>query len=110
MRCSPCDVLTFPHATIFKNKEIVLDCFTDSKFTLENFPIAKSENFYPEWWKNLPKEYKENKNFWPTSTMKRCKGIIDFYQNSFTIPLWSDLMLSVENQNIKSFQWKFSQR
>jgi hypothetical protein len=94
----------------FKNKEIVLDCFTDSKFTLENFPISKSENFYPEWWKNLPKEYNEGNNFWPTSTVKRCRGIIDFYNNSYTIPLWSDLMVSVENQNIKSFRWQFASK
>jgi len=94
----------------FKHKEIVLDCFTDSKFTLEHFPISRSENFYPEWWKNLSKEYKEGENFWPTSTMKRCRGIIDFYCDSFTIPLWSDLMLSIENQNVKSFRWQFAQK
>lgn len=92
----------------FKKKKIVLDCFTDSKFILDNFPITKSENYYPSWWKNLPKEYKEGDNFWPTSTMKRCRGIIDFYANTYTIPLWSDLMISIENKNIKSFRWQFA--
>ena len=31
----------------------------------------------------------------PLPTMKNCAGFIDFYKKSFTIPLWSDLIMRV---------------
>lgn len=94
----------------FKKKKIVLDCFTYSSYLLENFPISKSKKFYPEWWKKLPNDYLTETKFWKTSTMKRCRGFVDYYSNSFTIPLWSDLSIALSTNQDKQINWQFADR
>ena len=88
----------------FKRKKIVVDCFTDNYSINELFPIQTANNFYPDWWKNLPKTY-DAMNKWglrvSQSTMKKCPAIIDLYKTGFIMPLWSDLQILSDDKNIK---------
>jgi hypothetical protein len=84
----------------FKQKEIHLDCFSVYEHAYNLFPVDYSHKFYPDWWKKLPKEipyYDETTNDTKgfLNTMKGCIGLIEFYQNSITIPLWTDMLLKV---------------
>lgn len=82
----------------FKKKEIVLDCFTDDIFAYEYCKIAESTYFYPEWWKNLPKE---NKN----QNMISCKGFTGLYKNSFIIPSWARIRFE-QAKGEEQIHWK----
>lgn len=88
----------------FKKKEIVLDCFCSDEYLLRTQPVEKSTKFYPEWWKKLDNNVNGGK--WPSSTMKRCLGFTDYFTNSFTIPLWSDLAIKIDENRL--FEWQFS--
>lgn len=109
---------------IFKNKKITVDCFTPLSYVYEYAQIKKSSNFYPDWWKNLPKNIEiEDKKSGITrkgNTIKTCNGLIDLYSNSLTIPMWSDLIIeyvgdgynylfsdektSIQNHNERQYQ------
>jgi|688.fasta_scaffold05264_6 hypothetical protein len=78
---------------LFPKREIVLDCFIAEEAIAKRAPIEKSMKYIPDWWKELPKEYYIGNNFFPSPTMKHCAGMVDYYRNSVTIPLWSDLAL-----------------
>lgn len=88
---------------LFPKKKIVVDCFTYNEIALQTSPITNSIKYMPDWWKNLPAF--NTPSFYPTSTMKKCVGMIDYYKNSITIPIWSDLAINV---NDKNYQWQFS--
>ncbi len=83
---------------LFKRKKIHLDVFTDRPGVFQLFPIDYSTRFFPEWWKKLPKEYYQETNNRLASTMKRCEGFTDYYKNSVSIPLWTDLMLNIRSE------------
>ena len=89
---------------IFKRKKIILDCFTYSDSVFNLYPIGKASNFFPEWFKKMPKEYPEK--FYTQSTLKKCPGFIDNFKNGFIIPLWSDLSIII-NEN-KTYEWQFA--
>lgn len=92
---------------LFKRKKIHLDVFTHRPGVFELFPVDYSNKFFPEWWKNLPKDFYNDKINRTTSTMKRCEGFIEYYINSITIPLWSDLSLNIRPE-FDSMNWQFS--
>ncbi len=83
---------------LFKRKKIHLDVFTDRPGVFELFPVDYSTKFFPEWWKKLPKEYYMETINRLSSTMKRCEGFTDYYKNSVSIPLWTDLMLNIRTE------------
>ena len=89
-----------------KPSVVNVDCFTSRADVYEYFPVAKSSEYLPEWWKKLPKEVFIKNSFYPDPTMKTCSGFIDFYKNGFTIPLWSEMYIQVNNDN--SYNWQFS--
>jgi hypothetical protein len=75
----------------FRKKSIILDCFTTDQTAYTLTPISYSTNYYPDWWRQLPKTVKQPNQFWDTGTMKHCRGFIDYYASGITIPMWSDL-------------------
>jgi hypothetical protein len=93
----------------FKPKVIHLDCFTYDVATYNHFPIDYSHKFFPQWWKDLPKVMEDavnpEKNFFGMNTAKTCTGINNFYANGITIPLWSDLLIRIRNEEIT---WQFA--
>lgn len=46
-------------------------------------------------------------DFFPTSTMKRCPGIVDLYRKGFIMPLWSDLALKTQS-NPTDLKYQFA--
>jgi len=81
----------------FRKSTVVLDCFTDNNYLHDFLPIDYGHKFYPDWWKQLPKDFVSKKS--PTqlklNTMKSCRGLISYYQNSAVIPLWSDYNIKI---------------
>jgi len=74
-------------------KKIVLHFYTNSPVYSEYAPPEKANNFFPEWWKNLPKTYQEGDI--EASTMKGCVGFTDLYSKGFILPMWSSVKISV---------------
>lgn len=92
----------------FKKKKIVVDCFTVNSAVYQYAPIQRYKNFYPEYWKNLPKKnptIDNNGLHFDERTLKACVAFIDLYNNAFAIPLWADLKLSVNEKNEYSWHW-----
>jgi hypothetical protein len=87
----------------FPKKKIVLDCFTFEETIIKTAPIDYAIKHIPEWWKDLPNSFLVD--FVPTGTMRGCVGMTEFYRNSIAIPLWSDLIIDV-NQN--QYKWQFA--
>jgi hypothetical protein len=89
-------ISSFMFKFFIKRSKITVDCFTSNINALEYFPIAQASEFYPEWWKSLPKFHStvdENGLEIKKVTMKSCDGFIDLYRHGFIIPLWSDLII-----------------
>lgn len=74
---------------ILKKKYIEIFCYTNKKIVYDLFQIKKSNNFYPQWWKNLPKYECPIKS---SASMRGCYGFLEYYKQSFTMPLWSDII------------------
>jgi len=87
-----------------KKSKIIIDCFTDNLNAAEYFPIKESNNFYPDWWKNLSKTnvVQEPSGIEVAkSTMKSCDGFIALFQKGFMIPLWSDLVVETQSNGFR---------
>jgi len=89
----------------FPKKKVVLDCFTHYEHILQTAPITNAIKHIPDWWKALPVSF-EKEGFIPSGTMKNCSGLVEYYKNSIAIPLWSDLIIKVNNQ--EGYTWKFA--
>lgn len=92
----------------FKPKSIHLDCFTYREDVYSYSPIVKGTKKFPEWWKNLEHSHFDFDNMKLHNTMRSCVGFIDFFRSSVSIPLWCDLAIKTEAQDIGSVFWQFS--
>jgi hypothetical protein len=92
----------------FKKKKLVVDCFTNRHDVYKFSKVDKSEKFYPDWWKKLPKTLFHESALYENSTMKHCIGLINWYQNGIVIPMWSDLIMRVEAEHLRTIQCNFS--
>lgn len=81
-----------------RSKPIIVNCYTADQSVFEYSKIDKAANFYPDWWKEIPK----NVDF---PTMKGCAGFLDQYKKSFVIPMWSDF--NVKRDEDGTFTWRF---
>jgi len=76
-------------------KKITLDCYTSRPDVYEYSQISKSTDYLPAWWKKLPaSKCPVTGELNSQRTMKSCPGFTDFFKNSYTLPLWSDLKLA----------------
>jgi len=84
-----------------KRKSFVVDFITTDYKAYEYFPIDKSNKFIPQWWKDITQEYKDD-NFKTKAnrlnTLKRCPGFIDVFKYSYTLPLWTDCEIIVDER------------
>jgi len=87
-------------------KKVVLHCYTDVPAYSEYAPIEKASNFFPDWWKNLPKSYKEGDL--QSSTMKGCVGFTDLYSRGFILPMWSEVNIAIGE--IGNLAWRYQYR
>jgi hypothetical protein len=84
-----------------KNSPIVLNCYTHRQELIDAFPVSHTQKHIPKWWKNLPKTGTSKNGEIHSPTMRTCTGFVDYYTNGFTIPLWTDLLFTV-NEKAKS--------
>jgi hypothetical protein len=80
----------------FKKKEIVLDCFTFDSSVYNYAKIQPAVFYAPLWFKKVPKSYREPNRFVgyiDASTVKGCYGITEYFQQSFIMPWWGDLVV-----------------
>lgn len=92
----------------FKKKKVIVDCFTTTSGIYQYAPIESYKKYYPQYWKDLPSKNKivnNNGLELEEETLKVCNAFLDLYQNAFTIPLWADLKLKVQNNTNFSWQW-----
>lgn len=94
----------------FKQKKLVLDCFTTRKSVYDYSPVDYSRKFIPDWWKELPKTVEIPGQLLEYSTMKYCNGFIDQFKEGLIIPMWCDLMVEVGpiNEARNKFRSMFS--
>ena len=93
---------------LFKKKKLHVDAFISEKYiaAYQTAPIQYSTHFYPEWWKRLKNQHFDTDEFEIIGSAKACAGIIEFYRNSLTIPLWSDFIFKID-KNLE-FKWQYS--
>lgn len=96
----------------FKKKKKVIDCFTSNQMVYEQFPIAKANEYIPDWYKKLNATYSTNVPNTlreKAATVKRCPGISNLFNEGFILPLWSDLIFdfSPVGENFE-FKWEYA--
>ncbi len=90
----------------FKPKKIVVDCFTYHPMVAEKYDIRRSSKSVPDWWKGLkhavdiPTSYGIAR---PSPTLKSCTGFLGIFQQSWTLPLWTDMILSVKEDGTYNY-------
>jgi len=89
----------------FKHKPIHLDCFTASANAYEFSPIEPANKFIPDWWKAIPKTHTPLAGV-EMGTMKSCAGFIDLYRKGVMLPIWSDLVVRIQEDG--SYQYNFA--
>jgi hypothetical protein len=93
----------------FKSRKIHLDCFTNRNDVYTYFPIVEGNKTFPDWWKKLPKSIPDETKPFIASTMKHCSGFQDFFSNSISQRLWTDLIIDLRKENnSNNYQYQFS--
>lgn len=95
---------------LFRQKKVVLDCFTDNSSAFEFTPPVNAGRVMPEWWKALPtgrNVYKFDEPYLNTN-MRGCTGMIDLYRKSVSLPLWSDLDLMIGRRGTEEYKFQFA--
>lgn len=93
---------------LFKRQKIVVDAFTSNAGVHRLYPIDKSTNKFPSWWKHFPAKIitiSDHGVVYPQSTIKACPGVRDLYKNSFSIPMWSDLIVRTSSDGNWVYQY-----
>jgi hypothetical protein len=86
---------------LFKHKKVVVDCFINDPSIAKLYPIKKSIHHVPKWWNDLehnvavPTEFGVDR---PSPTMKTCTGFVYFFRDSWTLPLWTDIIVVTDKE------------
>jgi hypothetical protein len=72
---------------------ITVDCYTHRPEVYNLSKIDYATNFFPNWWKKLPKLIEDKNGHKIVSTIKMCEGFRQLYENGLMIPLWTDFIL-----------------
>jgi len=80
----------------FFDKKIYLDFYTDNPKINKYFPIAPTRNHLPDWWKKIPSPTSDCD---PDRTIKRCSGFMDFFKNTYTVPLSSEILFDIKDHD-----------
>lgn len=86
---------------LIKPRSINVDLFTSHAMAYNHAPIKEASEFYPAWWKALPKDQKvstggQNSVNVPAANMRSCAGFVDLYRFGFILPLWADIAVTVK--------------
>ena len=78
---------------LFKKKKIKLNCFVSTEQIAKIFPIRRTVEALPNWWRSMPKSTPAQNYPIEMSTIKRCPGFKDLFTKSICIPAWSEYRL-----------------
>jgi len=78
---------------IFKQKPLILDCFTYVPHAYDFAKIDYAHKFIPQWWKNTPSFTGKDH-----ATIKHCQGFIDYYKRGIILPAWFEMELNILEQ------------
>jgi hypothetical protein len=92
----------------FKKKSLTIDCFTAVEGAFKFAKPKHSAEFFPEWWKELPKTYTAKNGFWPSPTMRTCSGFIDLYKRGIMLSAWCDVAVKIGAKGTEQHYWQFS--
>lgn len=95
---------------LFKQKPVEITALVHEEyyFAAQYNPIRRASEFVPHWYKKMPSTkfnwgfngYAEDQ-----ATGKACVSIIKTFQHGFILPMWCDLALNLEENNL---QYQFS--
>ena len=85
----------------FKKKEVVLDCFTHLVPNYEYLKIDKAAKFVPDWYKKLGRGNFTDPYMPLATTMKKCRGFLDYFTNSFAVPMWEYAHFRVDSESVE---------
>lgn len=72
-----------------KEKKIVVEVYAPSKALIDLFPIERTRNVIPDWYKELPAKPVAGIN------VKQCPAAKDLFSKGLIIPLWADYEVTV---------------
>jgi hypothetical protein len=89
----------------FKQKEIIVDCFTPHDRIYEYYRPMPAAAFIPEEWKLLPKTIETRVSEYsnatvPRATLKKCKGFTNLFSSGFILQLWTDILFDTNPQDM----------
>lgn len=96
------------------DRPVYLDCYTADPDAYKVARIKSATHYLPSWWKRLSPTVQMP--FTPAalnitceiSTMRHCVGFTDLFKKSFCLPLWSDIVISVNPVGTEGFLWQFA--
>jgi len=86
-----------------RRSKVVVDAFTYMDHYAKFSKIDKAAKFFPQWFKDTPSTFKYGVTQVPT--IKSCDGFINYYKNSFIMPLWTDFAIEIRDG---AYRWKDS--
>lgn len=89
-----------------KKPKIIIDVILDNKRIAE-FPISHVYDYLPSWYKRLKPTMNvmDNGQNIERPTFKRCDGMRYMLNNTFALPMWSDLSVTVDNNGNSSWTY-----
>lgn len=79
-------------------RKVVIECVTARPDVYEYAKPVRAGSVVPEWWRKLDAAI-PNGEFFPTGTMRNCRGFTAMFSKGIIQPMWSDLAIKVENGN-----------
>ena len=84
----------------WKKKPLTIRFVTSNRDAFAFCKPDKATKFFPNWWKELAKNHKNNE----LQDMTYCNGFIDLYKKSIIVPSWSHFDMTV---GYDFYEWKF---
>lgn len=91
----------------FKKSKLIVNAFISENYSavFNTAPINYSHHFYPKWWKEMPKAKFDFNEMTANVNVKTCSGIIELYNRSITIPMWTDFALKIDDLGNWTYQY-----
>jgi hypothetical protein len=93
---------------LIKKSNIVVDFFTETHIEPGINAPDKAIKFLPQWWRELPGDHLQGLT--PSANLRKCPGFIDYFRSSIALPMWSDLVLSVEAEGSPHYAYQYADR
>jgi hypothetical protein len=92
-----------------KNNKIIFRAQDEHVWEVRQKPYPAVKGL-PEWWKNIPAystdDNKLRLNPQSTVTVKKCAPTLDALAAGYIVPLWSDILVTKNDEKMPYLQWK----